>query len=290
VDHIAQRLCIPARRRYAGSPERQILETERNRLLDELRDLDRELAAIATRRAEIRDDADAIRDALWPREPWWHARRPNAQGATRLAPVCASARQLWGIHLRATCIAILERHGTQTLPDLHSLLHIYGYRIGGRQPVKDLADAMRHEVNCGRAVRVARGKYRARHESGEPPPALVERWPSPAERWPGPAERSTSPSEGATEPEDAGRPDEMSEVAPSQASHGDDLGQPEGTSRPNPADRHAYFDRVNGDFRRVASHYDTEPDLVLEAIEREVTGKVRHARYMRGRSPRNRSP
>jgi hypothetical protein len=226
VDHIAQRLCIPARRRYASSPERQALEAERSRLLDELDEVDTELLAIAARRQRIRDDADTICDALWPREPWWHARRPNTIGITRLAPVCGNAKQLWGIHLRATCVAILERHGTQTLPDLHSLLHVYGYRIGGRRPVKDLADAMAHEVNCGRAVRVSRGCYRGLQETPAPsaPPHDSE---------PGAGGNPTVERGWATE-----------------------------------------------------SAYETEPDLVVEAIEREVNARARHARYMRGRSTR----
>jgi hypothetical protein len=269
VDHIAQRLCIPARRRYASTPERQALEAERSRLLTELDDLDRQLVAVAERRQRVRDDADTIRDALWPREPWWHSRRPNAIGTTRLAPVCGNAKQLWGIHLRATCVAILERHGTQALPDLHSLLHVYGYRIGGRRPVKDLADAMAHEVNCGRAVRVSRGCYRAHQEPAEPLPAPPEHW------------RQAGPEvDGAARVADGGKRPREQHQDPDQESPQD---QESGSAR----ERESTGEREP---KPQPPAYETEPDLVVEAIEREVNGCARHARYMRGRSTRYRGP
>jgi hypothetical protein len=196
--HTAERLCIPVRRRYANSNERRLLEAERERLLVEISTVDEELLALAERRKQLRDDADMIRDTLWPREPWWHARRPDSAGKARLRPVSNNAAPLWGIHLRKACLAILERHGTQSLADLHSLLHVYGYRIGGTRPVQDLADAMGHEVECGRAVRVRRGHYRPRVEP-------VDR-PAPVERWPERPDTDVDPAAVAALPHDGARP------------------------------------------------------------------------------------
>jgi hypothetical protein len=171
MHHIAERLCIPYRRHYANSVERQALETEQRRLVQNIEALDRDLMNLAEQRSRLRRQVDDIRDVLWPREPSWHSRRPHPGGRGRLEPVSADAKALVGAGLRATCMAVLERHGTQSLPELHSLLHLYGYRIGGQRPVKDLADAMAHEVDHGRAIRVKRGHYRALRESSRQPRA-----------------------------------------------------------------------------------------------------------------------
>jgi hypothetical protein len=68
------------------------------------------------------------------------------------------------------CLAVLHRHGELALPELHTLLHLYGYEVYGAHPGKALADAMRYEVTEGRATRTRRGHYATRI----PPPRELE--------------------------------------------------------------------------------------------------------------------
>ncbi len=46
-----------------------------------------------------------------------------------------------------------------SLPEIHRALHVGGYAIAGRTPVKTLADALGYEHDRGRARRVRRGVY-----------------------------------------------------------------------------------------------------------------------------------
>ena len=46
-----------------------------------------------------------------------------------------------------------------TLVEIHRELHLNGYAIDSRQPVKRLADCLGYEIVKGRAKRVERGVY-----------------------------------------------------------------------------------------------------------------------------------
>ena len=76
-------------------------------------------------------------------------------------------RAISGRDLRIACLTILRRHGALKLPDLHALLHRYGYLIGAARPVTALSDAMAYETEHGRARRIDRGIYAA---TDRPPP------------------------------------------------------------------------------------------------------------------------
>ena len=76
-------------------------------------------------------------------------------------------RRISGRDLRIACLTILRRHGALKLPDLHALLHRYGYLIGAARPVTALSDAMAYETEHGRARRIDRGIYAA---TDRPPP------------------------------------------------------------------------------------------------------------------------
>jgi len=59
-------------------------------------------------------------------------------------------------------LAVLARNAREmTLVEVHRELHLNGYAIASRQPVKRLADALGYEVMKGRAVRVERGDLTA---------------------------------------------------------------------------------------------------------------------------------
>lgn len=67
-----------------------------------------------------------------------------------------------GRELRSTCLALLARHGALTLVELHALLHLHGYAITGRHPVKALAMAMRGLYGLSPSWRPRRGRHGGR--------------------------------------------------------------------------------------------------------------------------------
>jgi hypothetical protein len=127
--------------------------------LERLDELDVVLQELASERLALLARLDELRDTLWPADPRSRGRRPPAQHERVLAPADENARSLWGRRLRSMCLAVLRRHGSLPLRDLHDLLHRYGYVIAGDDPVKTLADALGYERDSGRARRVARGIY-----------------------------------------------------------------------------------------------------------------------------------
>ncbi len=141
---------------------RRARHRQRDALLLELSHLDQQLLATHQRRVSLLTDLDDLRDELWPRLDHHHARRPTLDGRPQVRPLPARHRYIWGRQLRSCCLAILRRHGRLPLPELHSLLHLYGYGVASNTPVKALADAMGHEVDKGHARRVERGVYELR--------------------------------------------------------------------------------------------------------------------------------
>ena len=87
------------------------------------------------------------------------ARRPPRPDQAPLPPVATDARPLFGRHLRRVCLSLLHQHGELALRDLHLLLILHGFTLTGSAPVKALADALGHEHDHGRVVRVRRGVY-----------------------------------------------------------------------------------------------------------------------------------
>jgi hypothetical protein len=97
-------------------------------------------------------------DLLWDLDCYF-GRRPARPGEPPLPPTSDDPIHLRGRRLRATCLALLRRHGRCSLPELHTLLHLHGYALASRTPTKALADAMALEVRQGRARRPQRGHY-----------------------------------------------------------------------------------------------------------------------------------
>jgi hypothetical protein len=149
-------------RQVAGLPPRTRLRlhTEREEMLHRLWDLDRSMVEAAEERLALLEDLAHHRDLLYPKIPWPRGRRPPEHGHPVLPPVAEGAIPIAGAVLRHTCLQILARHGTLRLIEIHGWLHRYGYAIAQHHPVKALADALGHEHDCHRAIRVARGVYR----------------------------------------------------------------------------------------------------------------------------------
>ena len=134
--------------------------------------IDRRLRILAAERREVVDSLTALREELYPPVSWAHGRRPPDIDCPPLPPAPDSAVTISGRDLRVTCLGILRRHGPLPLPELHGLVHCYGYLVGARRPVTALSDAMAYEVERGRARRIERGRY----EATEAPP---QRHPAP---------------------------------------------------------------------------------------------------------------
>jgi len=128
-------------------------------LVAELNAHDQHILDWARRRRQLLDRLLAERDRLWPPDRRRYMRRPPTPEHRPLPPVAGEPRWVSGRELRSTCLALLARHGALTLVELHALLHLHGYAITGRHPVKALAMAMRYEHERGRARRVERGLY-----------------------------------------------------------------------------------------------------------------------------------
>src|SRR5262249_29737674 len=119
------------------------------------------LASVGTKLAELGV-------VMWPRvEPndIVHGFRVTHRGGPPpIPPEAPNAHPLWGRHLRSGCLAVLARHQRpMTLVEIHRELHLNGYAIASRHPVKRLADALGYETINGRARRVRRGVYDPGH-------------------------------------------------------------------------------------------------------------------------------
>lgn len=152
---------LRCRRRSGLDPAtRAVLDRRRAELVAELDALDVFAIDWFLRRRALLDEALALHEELWPLVPGGTSRRPPRPSARWMPPLPHDARPLEGYGLRLVCQELLARFGVLALPELHALLHLYGYEIVARLPVKALADAMRYEVLEGRAERVQRGVYR----------------------------------------------------------------------------------------------------------------------------------
>jgi hypothetical protein len=136
--------------------ERQV---ERDALVHRLRQLDDQLVRVSEERQAVVHALAELRDVLYPPVPWAKGRRPPDIDRAPLPAAPQGSQPLRARDLRATCLAILRRHGRLALPELHGLVHRYGYLVGAARPVQALADAMAYEVERGRARRPERGVY-----------------------------------------------------------------------------------------------------------------------------------
>ena len=137
--------------------DRHMLEGRRQRAVDELDALDQEAVEWMRRKREADQEALAVHELLWPPVPAGWARRPPRPDQAPLPPVAADARVLAGVWLRRVSLSLLQLHGELALRDLHILLILYGFTVGGSRPVKALADALGFELEQGRVTRPQRG-------------------------------------------------------------------------------------------------------------------------------------
>jgi len=138
--------------------------------------VDGELESLLADRMTCLEQLAVLRARLNRRWTDHHVRRHARVDEPPVPPAPPGATSVDGVDLRAVCVALLRRHGPQTLRTLHGLLHQYGYVVGGVRPVQRLGDAMAYEVRCGRLIRVGRGTYAA--DDGAPP-ARRRSWEGP---------------------------------------------------------------------------------------------------------------
>jgi hypothetical protein len=133
-------------------------------LLDRATELDAAQRALACELAEVRTQLAELRVVMWPRvdpKDIVHGFRVTHRGGPPpVPPIAPDAEPLCGKHLRSTALAVLARNDRpMTLVEIHRELHLNGYAIASRQPVKRLADSLGYEIRKGRAKRVDRGVY-----------------------------------------------------------------------------------------------------------------------------------
>jgi hypothetical protein len=154
-------------RRPANTPEAMAaLERERRVLLNEASDIDHQQRALAEAMADVRSKLASNRVIMWPRvEPRdiiYDFRRKMRGGPPPIPPPARNAHWVRGRALWFAALAILARANNRPLPlpEIHRELHLAGYGIASRTPVKRLANALGYEVSQGRAIRTDRGWYR----------------------------------------------------------------------------------------------------------------------------------
>ncbi len=159
---------VPPPKRYlfavASPDEKQQRAARQRRLVEQLAATDRAQQQLAQQLADIRRQLAAHRVLAFPtldKDLVRGFRHTFPNGPEPIPPPPRNAISLRGPRLRHAVISILLRAATPLpLPEIHRRLHLEGFRIEHRYPVKYLADALAHEHERGRAVRVRRGCYR----------------------------------------------------------------------------------------------------------------------------------
>jgi hypothetical protein len=133
-------------------------------LLDRATALDAAQRVLANELADVRTRLAELRVVLWPRidpKDIVHGfRRTRLGGPPPIPPAARNSLPLDGKYLRSAVLAILLRHErSMTLVDIHRQLHLSGYVIASREPVKRLGNVLAYEVVKGRAQRVDRATY-----------------------------------------------------------------------------------------------------------------------------------
>ncbi len=152
------------RRMPHGPAEFAAFRSECAALLARAGELDNAQQALGAQLAEVRTQLAEMRIVMWPRvdpKDIVHGfRRTRRGGPPPIPPVAPGAHPLVGKHLRSTVLAVLARNARpMTLVEIHRELHLNGFAIASRQPVKRLADALGYETRKGRARRLDRGIY-----------------------------------------------------------------------------------------------------------------------------------
>ena len=133
-------------------------------LLDRATELDQAQRALSAELAEVRTRLAEMRVVMWPRvdpKDIVHGFRITRRGGPPpIPPEAPGCLPLFGKHLRSAVLAILARNArAMTLVEIHRELHLNGYAIASRHPVKRLANCLGYEVLKGRARRIERGNY-----------------------------------------------------------------------------------------------------------------------------------
>jgi hypothetical protein len=137
---------------------------ETEALLQRATELDAAQQALAVELAEVRTKLAELRVVMWPRvdpKDIVHGfRRTRRGGPPPIPPVARNALPARGRHLRSAALAVLARNARpMKLTEIHRELHLNGYAIASREPVKRLADCLGYESGKGRARRTDRGTY-----------------------------------------------------------------------------------------------------------------------------------
>jgi hypothetical protein len=152
-------------RLWADPSHREEQQTRRAALVARAHELSEMQRALSCELAEVRSQLAASRTVMWPeldRHLVRGFRHTVDHGPPPIPPVAPNAISLRGAPLRYAALAVLIDAGEPlTLTEIHRGLHLRGYRLAGRQPVQQLADALGYEHECGRAARVSRGTYTA---------------------------------------------------------------------------------------------------------------------------------
>ncbi|HET9728362.1 MAG TPA: hypothetical protein VFR41_03025 [Acidimicrobiia bacterium] len=120
---------------------------------------------LAFEMADVRTRLAEQRVIMWPRVERADLvrgfRLVRRNGPPPIPPPVRNATPLRGKQLRLAALVVLSRAtGDVSLTEIRRELHLDGYTIDSRAPVKRLADALGYEDRLGRAVRTRRGWYR----------------------------------------------------------------------------------------------------------------------------------
>lgn len=152
-------------RRLPHGPEGfAVFRAESSVLLDRATELDAAQRLLACELADVRTSLAELRVAMWPRidpKDIIHGfRRTRRGGPPPIPPAATNSLPLHGKSLRSTVLAMLLRNERpMTLVEMHRELHLGGYVIASREPVKRLGNVLAYEVGKGRARRVDRATY-----------------------------------------------------------------------------------------------------------------------------------
>ena len=165
IPYVHGRDLVPIRtqpRRFRNVRHEQLF-AEEDGIRRRIERIDRDLVDLADERKRLLDALRALHEQLRPSYGACRGRRRRAVSHEEpLPPAHDDAHWLSGRELRSICLAFLRTAGRAvTLRMLHVVLHRAGYAVDHSQPDKALADALGHEADVGRAVRVARGTYAA---------------------------------------------------------------------------------------------------------------------------------
>ncbi len=143
IDHIRRPTLNP---RYRAELYQRLTD-----LAQLLHDHDRSAVVWAEQRRRIFDEMQRTHDLLWDID-CFNGRQPPRPGEPPLPPTSEDPIYLYGRRLRTTCLAILARHGCQSLPELHTLVHLYGYAVA-RTGHRERPSRMRWRWRCGKVER-----------------------------------------------------------------------------------------------------------------------------------------